>query len=74
MAKPVKPETLTETERLLLMAAAIHDLGPATDLGRANSARVVNQVLRWRGLSAEEITTGGRTRRAARSMRTFTTL
>jgi hypothetical protein len=53
-----KPENLTETERLLLMAAAVHELGPATDLSRANTARVVDQVLRWRGLSAEEVRDG----------------
>jgi hypothetical protein len=53
-----KPETLTETERLLLMAAAVHELGPATDLSWANTARVVDQVLRWRGLSAEEVRDG----------------
>jgi hypothetical protein len=53
-------ETLTETERLLLMAAAVHELGPATDLSRANTARVVNQVLSWRGLSAEEVGGGWR--------------
>ncbi len=51
-------ETLTETERLLLMAAAVQQLGPTTDLGRANTARVVDQVLRWLGLSAEEISRG----------------
>ena len=51
-------ETLTETERLLLMAAAVQGLGANADLSRANTARVVNQVLRWRGLSAEEISRG----------------
>src|SRR5262245_49504878 len=55
-------ETLTETEWLLLMAAAVHELGPDTDLRRANTARVVNQVLRWRGLSAEEVRCGWRER------------
>jgi hypothetical protein len=53
-----KPETHTETERLLLMAAAVHELGPATDLSWANTARVVDQVLRWRGLSALEVRDG----------------
>jgi hypothetical protein len=38
---------LTEAEQQLLMAAGVHGPGPATDLGRANTARVVNQVLRW---------------------------
>jgi hypothetical protein len=51
-------ETLTEVEGLLLMAAAVHGMGPASDLSRANTERVVNQVLRWRGLSAEEIRDG----------------
>lgn len=51
-------ETLTETERLLLMAAAVHELGPAADLSRANTNRVVDQVLQWRGLSTEEIRDG----------------
>jgi hypothetical protein len=51
-------ETLTETERLLLMAAAVHRLGPYADMSRANTVRVVNQVLRWRGLSEEEIESG----------------
>ena len=49
---------LTEVEQQLLMAAGVHGLGPATDLGRANTARVVNQVLRWRGLTAEQIDAG----------------
>jgi hypothetical protein len=40
------------------MAAAVHGLGPATDLSRASTARVVDQVLRWRGLSAEEVRDG----------------
>jgi hypothetical protein len=53
--------TLTETERLLLMSAAVHELGATTDLGYANTARVVNQVLFWRGLSTEEVRSGWRT-------------
>jgi hypothetical protein len=55
-------ETLTETERLLLMAAAVQGMGPDTDLDYANTARVVNQALRWRGLSAEEVRRGWRDR------------
>ena len=51
---------LTEVEQQLLMAAAIYGLGPTADLGRANTARVVNQVLRWRGLSAAQINSGWR--------------
>ena len=51
-------DDLTETEQLLLMAAAVRALGPQTDLMYANTARVVNQVLRWRGLSDDEIRDG----------------
>lgn len=51
---------LTEVEQQLLMAAAVHGLGPATDLGRANTARIVNQVLRWRGLTDDQINAGWR--------------
>ncbi|HEX8911252.1 MAG TPA: hypothetical protein VF796_02750 [Humisphaera sp.] len=51
---------LTEIEQQLLMAAAVHGLGPTTDLGRANSARVVDQVLRWRGRTAEQVPAGWR--------------
>ena len=51
---------LTEVEQHLLMAAAVLGLGPDTDLGRANTARVVNQVLRWRGLTADQINAGWR--------------
>ncbi|MCH8807025.1 MAG: hypothetical protein IH986_13170 [Planctomycetes bacterium] len=51
-------EMLTETERLLLMAAGVHGLGPNTDLSCANTARVVDQALRWLGLTAEEIRRG----------------
>jgi len=51
---------LTEVEQQLLMAAAVLGLGPATDLGRATTIRVVNQVLMWRGLTAEQITAGWR--------------
>jgi hypothetical protein len=51
---------LTVVEQQLLMAAAVHELRPATDLNRANTVRVVNQVLRWRGLTAEQITAGWR--------------
>lgn len=51
---------LTEIEEQLLMAAAVHGLGPDTDLGRANTARIVNQVLAWRGLSEEQVRSGWR--------------
>jgi hypothetical protein len=49
---------LTEVEQQLLMAAAVLGLGPKTSLGRANTARVVNQVLWWRGLTPEQINAG----------------
>lgn len=42
-------DTLTEMERLLLIAAAICDLGPNTDLGVANTYKVVRQALEWSG-------------------------
>ncbi len=51
---------LTEIEQQLLMAAAVHGLGSDTDLGRANTARIVNQVLEWRGLSGEQVRLGWR--------------
>lgn len=51
---------LTEVEKQLLMAAVVHDLRPATDLSQANSVRIVNQVLQWCGLSAEQIDSGWR--------------
>ena len=35
---------------LLLMAAAIHRLGPETDLTHGNGARVMRQALHWAGL------------------------
>jgi hypothetical protein len=53
-------DTVTEIERQLLMAAAVHGLGPDADIRYANTARVVNQVLRWRGLTPEEINAGWR--------------
>ena len=49
---------LTETESLLLMAAAVQGLGPRTNLIYANSARVVHQVLKWRGLSEDQLWSG----------------
>lgn len=42
-------DRLTEIERLLLMAAAIHDLGPQTNLRFANGRKVVGQALMWAG-------------------------
>lgn len=55
-----KTSDLTEVERQLLMAAAVQQLGPTTNLTMANTARIVDQVLRWRGLSDEQIVAGWR--------------
>ena len=65
-------DRLTETERQLLMAAAVHGLGPGTDLSRANTARVVNQVLQWRGAAQKKSATGGGKNTATRCMRRST--
>jgi hypothetical protein len=51
-------ETLSETERLLLMAAAVRGRGPRSDIMHANTAKIVSQVLHWLGLSDEEIRRG----------------
>jgi hypothetical protein len=40
----------TNARDLLLMAAAVHGLGPSTDLNYANSAKVIRQALHWAGL------------------------
>jgi hypothetical protein len=45
-------------EQLLMIAAAVHEMTPGGTLGMANSYRVVNQVLRWRGLSQDQIRRG----------------
>lgn len=52
------PTNLTDIEQLLLMAAAVQGIGPACDLDDGRTAIVVNQVLAWRGLSAEQISAG----------------
>ena len=39
------------------MAAAVHGLGPETDLTHANSAKVMRQALHWAGLLHGEIET-----------------
>lgn len=53
-------ESLSVTERRLLMAAAVQGLFADTDLtsGTASTFRVVDQALQWQRLSAEEILTG----------------
>jgi hypothetical protein len=47
-------DTLTEIEQLLLVAAAVHGLGPQTNLNIANADKVVGQALEWAGLMGEE--------------------
>lgn len=42
---------------LLLMAAAVHGLGPSTDLRYANTVKVMRQALHWAGLLHGEIET-----------------
>lgn len=51
-------ETLSETEKLLLMAADYQALGPETNVFFANTYLVVHQVLRWLGLDDEQIRLG----------------
>jgi hypothetical protein len=46
---------LTDLERLLLIAAAVHGLGPQTSLSHANADRVVGQALEWAGLMEGEV-------------------
>ena len=50
------------------MAAAVHGLSGRTPTsGEADTARIVNQVLRWRGLSRARSIQGGGTRTATRT-------
>jgi hypothetical protein len=51
---------LAEVEQQLIMAAAVQGFLPSTYLGRANTVRIVNQVLRWRGLTIEQVEDGWR--------------
>ncbi len=46
----MKKEPTLSTRDLLLMAAAAHELGPRTDLGYANTVKVMRQALHWAGL------------------------
>jgi hypothetical protein len=50
-------ETLTEMERLLLMAAATKGLGPDTPWNRAHSSNVVGRALHWAGLVDDQVRT-----------------
>jgi hypothetical protein len=51
-------ETLSETERLLLMAAVVQGRGPRSDILHANTVKIIRQALRWLGVSDEEIYRG----------------
>jgi hypothetical protein len=49
---------LDQTRQLLLMAAALHDLGPELgerDLMYANAHKVIGQALHWAGLYDERV-------------------
>jgi hypothetical protein len=48
-------EHLTQIEKLLLMAAAVHGLRPGIELKYANTARVVLKALEWAGLDSKEV-------------------
>jgi hypothetical protein len=48
-------EHLTQMEKLLLMAAAVHGLRPGINIKYANTARVVRQVLEWAGLDTKDV-------------------
>ena len=50
-------EPIVNERDLLLMAAAVHRLGPEPDLTYANTARVMRQELHWAGLLHGEIET-----------------
>ena len=51
----MKEEPTVSARDLLLMAAAVHDLGPRTDLKYANTAKVMRQVLHWARLLQGEV-------------------
>jgi hypothetical protein len=46
---------LNENERLLLMSAALLGLGPDADIRRANTYKVVRQVVLWSGGDEDEL-------------------
>lgn len=52
------PEPLTEIETLLVIAASVLGMGPQSSLVNANTYRIINQVLDWRGMSREQIREG----------------
>jgi len=45
----VKKEPTVSARELLLMAAAVHKLGPNTNLSYANTAEVMREALHWAG-------------------------
>ncbi len=51
----MKEEPSLSARDLLLMAAAVHKLGPQTNLSYANTAKVMRQALHWAGLLHGEI-------------------
>ena len=51
----MKQEPILSARDLLFMAAAVHKLGPKTDLSRANTMKVMRQALHWGGLFHGEI-------------------
>ncbi len=51
-------DAFSETERQLLMAAAVQGLFGDTDLATVNTSKVVLQVLQWQNTNPEEILTG----------------
>jgi hypothetical protein len=51
----VKKKPTLSRRDLLLMAAAVHELGPRTNLSYANTAKVMRQALYWAGLLHGEI-------------------
>jgi len=51
----VKQEPTLSARDLLLMAAAVHRLGPQTNLSYANTMKVMRQALHWAGLLHGEI-------------------
>jgi hypothetical protein len=50
-----EPRADCHARKLLIMAAAVHGLGPETDLTYANTTRVMRQALHWAGLLLGDI-------------------
>ncbi len=49
------PDSLTPDQKLVVMAAAVHGLGPETALKYANARRVVRLSLIWKGFSGHAL-------------------